>query len=91
MLKRYSSRWKQAPYQGSMRIVDGNSHICDCLDTNFDKQIEHANLIAEAPELLHWLEAALSLIEGEFPADDYLAGPIMASMRDSIKNAKGET
>ncbi len=88
--KRYSSRWRQAPHQGSMAIMDGNTVVCVCKDTNFERQVVHASLIAEAPELLHWLEAALSLLEGEFPADDYLAGPVMASIRDSIRNAKGE-
>lgn len=49
-----------------------------------------ARLIAAAPELLEALRVALEIIEGEYPADDEIAAPVVSKIRAAIAKAKGE-
>jgi hypothetical protein len=55
-----------------------------------DNDEANARLIAAAPELLKELEAALEIIEGEYPADDEIAAPVMKKIRAAIAKARGE-
>lgn len=50
-----------------------------------------AHLIAAAPDLLAALRRALEVIEGEYPADDEIAAPVIAQCREAIAKAEGRT
>ena len=49
----------------------------------------NAHLIAAAPELLRELKRAYEVIEGEYPSDDEIAGPVMESVKAAINKAEG--
>ena len=49
----------------------------------------NAHLIAAAPELLEACKKGLEVIEGEYPADDEVAKPVMDFIRAAINKAEG--
>jgi len=54
---------------------------------NHDVRQANARLIAAAPELLQELRKALEIIEGEYPANDEIAAPVIASIKAAIAKA----
>lgn len=85
--------WRYAPFGLQPAVVDATGgFICQVSRHPGAPGLGEANarLIAAAPDLLKALTAALEVIEGEYPSDDYIAAPIMSQCRAAIAQAKGE-
>jgi hypothetical protein len=67
-----------------MRQPIEHNHAQDIL---LHQDCPRCRLNAVAPELLKATIRALEIIEGEYPADDEIAAPVMAELRAAIAKA----